>query len=106
MMLLTRSSGIVVSVCSTGIVAPSGRRLRLWPGRQSMKYSPMSDCGRVSQRTSVRRSSNPPRLSSIATSARMSWRSSLKRLTLPARTPATLTSAPSVRPNALSSSTQ
>ena len=53
MTLASRSAGIVEVVCSTGIVAP-GLSLSLdLPGVQSMKYSPISDCGRDSQVASV-----------------------------------------------------
>ena len=53
-MLLTRSGEIVDWVWLTGIVAPDFRRRELLPGWQSMKYSPMSDWGRVSHCTSER----------------------------------------------------
>jgi hypothetical protein len=105
-MLLTRSTGTVVCVCSTGMVEPGFRRTGSVPGWQSMKYSPMSDCGRVSHWTSLRMSSKPVSVTSISTSARMSVRSSLRRWIVPARTPPIFTSAPSTRPKALSSSTQ
>ena len=105
MMLLTRSSGIVEAVCSIGIVAPGCSRSALVPGRQSTKYSPISDCGLVSQNASVRREPKPVFSIAMSTSAWWVRRSTRIPLTWPARTPATLTSAPLTMPNALSSST-
>ena len=75
------------------------------PGVQSMKYSPISDCGRDSQNVSARRSPKPCLVSLKSTSARLVLRSTRKVETLPARTPATLTSPPLTSPNALSNST-
>ena len=96
---------MVDAVCSTGIVAPVRRRSESVPGRQSTKYSPISDCGRVSQNASVR-SEPKPALSIVKSiSARLDSGSTRMPVTLPARTPATLTSAPWTTPNALSSST-
>ena len=54
MMLLTRSGGTVVAVCSTGIVDPGGSGRSAVPGSQLRKYSPMSVCGSTEQKTSVR----------------------------------------------------
>ncbi len=105
MMLLIRSIGIVDAVCSTGIVAPGFSRCSAVPGRQSTKYSPISDCGRVSQKASVRSEPKPFWVIAKSTSARLVRRSTRMPVTWPARTPATLTSAPSTMPNALSSST-
>src|SRR3954454_21839698 len=106
MMSLTRSTGMVEPVCPTGTVPPAARRRRDVPGLQSRKYSPISDCGRVSQNASVRRSPNPAWSTRTPIFARMSERSSAIDVTFPARTPATLTSAPSISPKALSSSTK
>ena len=69
MMLLTRSIAIVELVCSTGTRPPSGSRSSDAPGWQSMKYSPISDCGRISQRASLRRSASPGSVTSASTSA-------------------------------------
>ena len=71
MMLLIRSSGIVDAVCSTGIVAPGFSRSASVPGRQSTKYSPISDCGRVSQNASVRSEPKPVLSIAMSTSARL-----------------------------------
>ena len=49
MMLASRSAGIVEAVRSTGIFAPGLSFSGDLPGVQSMKYSPISDCGRDSQ---------------------------------------------------------
>ena len=103
-MLLTRSSGIVELVCSTGTRPPSGSLRSEVPGWQSTKYSPISDCGRISQEASSRRSAKPGSVTSASTTA------TRPRLALdagtwsccPARTPAILKSPPSVRPKALS----
>src|SRR3954452_8564653 len=106
MMSLTRSTGTVEPVCLTGTVPPSRSRCFALPGLQSRKYSPISDCGRVSQNASVRRSPNPAWSTRMPIFARMSERSSAIDVTFPARTPATLTSGPSISPKALSSSTK
>ena len=58
-MLFTRSSGIVEVVWATGTRPPSGIRSPELPGWQSTKYSPMNDCGRISQCASRRRSAKP-----------------------------------------------
>ena len=103
MMLLTRSMGIVELVCSTGTRPPSGSLRSEAPGWQSTKYSPISDCGRISQRASSRRSAKPGSVTSAFTTA--SGRScpmTSKLVVRPARTPAILKSPPSVRPKALS----
>ncbi len=47
------SAGIVDWVSVTGIVPPGWITGPLLPGWQSMKYSPMSDCGRDWQKASV-----------------------------------------------------
>ena len=75
------------------------------PGRQSTKYSPISDCGRVSQNASVRSEPKPALSIAMSTSARLVRGSTRMPVTWPARTPATFTSAPLTTPNALSSST-
>ena len=49
---------------------PGGSFFALVPGRQSMKYSPISDCGRVSQKTSSRSDSKPGSVISTPISAR------------------------------------
>ena len=51
--------GIVEVVCSTGTVPPSGSFSGELPGWQSTKYSPISDCGLMSQVASLRKSSKP-----------------------------------------------
>jgi hypothetical protein len=108
MMLLTRSAGIVEVVCSTGTVPPSGSFSGELPGWQSTKYSPMSDCGLMSQVASLRKSSNPRSVASTVTTA---FGVSPSRLTtrmspvVPAVTPPTWKSPPSTRPKALSNST-
>ena len=79
MMLLIRSTGMVDAVCSTGIVAPFGSRSPL-PGLQSMKYSPISDCGRDSQKTSSRSEPKPVWVISKSTRARWVLRSTRMRL--------------------------
>src|SRR5919201_902065 len=76
------------------------------PGWQSTKYSPISDCGRDSQKTSVRSEPKPSLSILKPTSACLVRLSSLMSVILPARTPATLRSPPLMRPNALSNSTQ
>ena len=93
-------------VCATGSRPPSGRRSSEVPGWQSTKYSPISDCGRISQCASLRRSASPGSVTSAFTSAsgRPSTSLTLNSLVWPARTPATLKSPPSVSPNALSNS--
>ena len=105
-MSFTRSIAIVELVCSTGTRPPSGSRSSDAPGWQSTKYSPISDCGRISQRASLRRSARPGSVTFASTSAsgRPSTILTLNVLVSPARTPATLKSPPSVRPNALSKS--
>jgi hypothetical protein len=95
--------GIVDACCSTGIVAPGGSSRRV-PGRQSMKYSPISDCGRTRRTVGAQRA-EAVLVISKSTSARLRARSRRMPVILPARTPATFTSAPSTMPNALSSST-
>jgi hypothetical protein len=67
-MLLTRSKGIVELVCLSGTRPPGSRRGEL-PGWQSMKYSPMNDCGRTSQRASARRSAWPDWVTLASTTA-------------------------------------
>ena len=107
MMSLTRSTGTVEPVWCTGIFAPFGSFAGFVPGLQSTKYSPMSDCGRVSQKTSSRMSPKPSLVSSMSISARYLPLVVSSRISaiFPARTPLTFTSAPSMSPNALSSST-
>jgi hypothetical protein len=69
-----------------------------------MKYSPISDCGRVSQVTSVFSLGAPGTLTSTDTSALLrARRSTFIGPIAPARTPEILKSEPSVRPKALSS---
>ena len=106
MMSFTRSIAIVELVCSTGTRAPSASCSSSVPGWQSTKYSPIRDCGRISQRASLRRSARPGSVTSAVTSAsgRPSTFVMPKLLVWPARTPATLKSPPSVRPKALSNS--
>ena len=106
MMSATRSIAIVELVCSTGTRPPSGSRSSELPGWQSTKYSPISDCGRISQRASLRRSASPGSVTSASTSAtgRSPTFVTLKVFVCPARTPAILKSPPSVSPNALSNS--
>ena len=106
-MLLTRSGEIVDWVWLTGIVEPAFRRRELLPGWQSMKYSPMSDWGRVSHCTSERSCLKSPVWAiSNWTSAFLARRSIFMSVIFPARTPAIFMSEPSVRPKALSSCTQ
>ena len=99
-----RSTGMVDAVRSTGIVAPRASVRADVPGRQSTKYSPISDCGRDSQKASSRSEPKPLRVISMSTSARLERRSTRSPETLPARTPATFTSPPCTSPKALSSS--
>src|SRR6185436_4204112 len=54
----TRSIAIVELVCWTGSRPPSGIRSSDAPGWQSTKYSPISDCGRISQWAARRRSAS------------------------------------------------
>ena len=49
MMFCTRSAGMVEAVWLTGSVAPDLSLVAAWPGWQSRKYSPISDCGLDSQ---------------------------------------------------------
>ncbi len=109
MMLLTRSAGIVEVVCSTGTVPPSGSFSGELPGWQSTKYSPISDCGLMSQVASSRKSSKPGSAISTVTTALggspssfTTWRS----LVRPAVTPPTWKSPPSTSPKALSNTTR
>ena len=105
MMFWIRSGGIVDAVCLTGTRLPGGSSRFAVPGRQSRKYSPIGDCGRASQNTSVRREPKPRSVISTSTSAFCVRVSSFSASTRPALAPATRTSPPSTRPNALSSST-
>ena len=104
-MLFTRSSGIVELVCATGRRPPSGMRSPEVPGWQSTKYSPMSDCGRISQWAS-RAQVGEAGLRDLGLHQRERPRPCPvdleARSCVPARTPATLKSPPSVRPKALS----
>src|SRR4029450_2190425 len=59
MMSFTRSMAIVELVCCTGRRPLSGIRSSDVPGWQSTKYSPISDCGLISQRASLRRAASP-----------------------------------------------
>ena len=103
-MLLTRSSPIVELVWLTGTRPPSGIRRGEVPGWQSMKYSPMNDCGRTSQRASERRSARPGSVTFASTTASgCAWPSRWTSSVEPARTPAILKSPPLARPKALSS---
>src|SRR3954453_5038648 len=101
----SRSAGTVEAVCENGIVAPGLSFSGDLPGLQSMKYSPISDCGRDSQKTSERREPNPCLGISKSTSAFLFFGSTRSLETFPARTPATLTSPPLTSPKALSNST-
>ena len=108
-MLLTRSAGIVEVVCSTGTVPPSGSFLSELPGWQSTKYSPIRDCGLMSQLASSRKSPKPGSVTSTVTTAFGASPSSLttwRSLVVPAVTPPTWKSPPSTSPKALSNSTQ
>ena len=107
-MFWTRSAGIVEAVWLTGIVLPGRSLVRAVPGWQSMKYSPISDCGLDSQNTSERSELKlpAPPLIWIPTSALCERMSTFSSVIFPARTPAILRSAPLTRPNALSSCTQ
>ena len=104
-MLLTRSSPIVELVCLTGTRPPSGRRCGDVPGWQSMKYSPMNDCGRTSQRR-VRAQVGQARLGDLGLHDGQRVRLALQ-VHVPgladACTPAILKSPPLARPKALSS---
>ena len=104
-MLFTRSSGIVELVWATGTRPPSGSRSRELPGWQSTKYSPMNDCGRMSQWASRRRSAKPGSRDldlHDGERTRPTGRRPRDRSSCPARTPATLKSPPSTTPKALS----
>ena len=90
----------------TGISAPGLSSAAAVPGWQSTKYSPISDCGRAWQVTSVRIDPKPVLVISISTSARWDFSSTFISPILPARTPAILTSPPLISPNASSNSTQ
>jgi hypothetical protein len=68
--VLIRSGGIVEEVRLTGIRPPSGTSLSAVPRSQSMKYSPISDCWRTSQRPSVRSESKPGSVISAVTIVR------------------------------------
>ena len=105
-MLFTRSSGIVEVVCVTGTRPPSGIRSLEVPGWHCTKYSPMNDCGLISQCASRRRSANPGSVTFTFTraSGREPPSSTSRLVVVPARTPATLKSPPSVTPKALSNS--
>jgi hypothetical protein len=106
-MLLTTSGEIVDWVWLTGIVEPGFSRCGLLPGWQSMKYSPISDWGRLSHCTSVRSSlKSDVWATSNWTSAFLARRSIFMSVIFPARTPAIFMSAPLTRPKALSSCTQ
>ena len=103
----TRSIGIDEEVCSTGIVPePSvGSFSSELPGWQSTKYSPISDCGRISQLASLRKSSRPGSVILAVTTALGGlpfFFSISKSLVEPAVTPPTRKSPPSTRPKALS----
>src|SRR5258708_10743397 len=103
MMFWTRSAGIVDCVCVTGIVLPDCSTLPSVPGWQSMKYSPISDCGRDWQNASEWNWPKPLALAwTVTTACSVFWSRSID-LIEPAITPATLKSAPFVSPNALSS---
>ena len=90
----------------TGITAPGLSTCLAVPGRQSTKYSPISDCGRDSQKLSLRSEPKPSLSILKPMSACLVRLSSLMSVILPARTPATFRSPPWMRPNALSSWTQ
>ena len=75
-----------------------------WPGWQSTKYSPISDCGRDWQVASERNAPNPFTVACTVTTAwKFFWSRSIE-LIFPAGTPATLNCASGTRPNALSNS--
>ena len=61
---------MVEEVRSTGMSPPSGSWSADSPRSQSMKYSPMSDCWRTSQRASSRRESKPSTVISAPTIVR------------------------------------
>ncbi len=61
---------MVEEVRSTGTRPPSGTSLGALPRSQSMKYSPISDCWRTSQRPSARRESKPGSVTSAVTIVR------------------------------------
>ena len=100
----SRSAGIVEEVCVTGIVLPGRNTLPEVPGSQSMKYSPISDCGRDSQNASEWKDPKPPWLTCTVTTACRLFGSSPIDWIVPATTPATLKFSPLTRPNELSSS--
>jgi hypothetical protein len=109
MMLLTRSAGIVEVVCSTGTIPSSGSLSSDVPGWQSTKYSPISDCGLMSQVASSRKSPKPGSETSTVTTALGASPSSFTTsmsLVFPAVTPPTWKSPPSTRPKALSNITR
>src|SRR5437588_783657 len=116
MMSLTRSGAIVDDVWLTGTQRSCGREEHspldsAWgevPGRQSMKYSPISDWGLLSQVTSLRSEPQPDwvMLTWTWASFDLPLGSMVRSVIFPARTPAILASPPLTRPNALSSSTQ
>ena len=59
MMSASRSAGIVENVCDALSVLPEASALPYWPGWQSTKYSPISDCGRDWHDASERNAPNP-----------------------------------------------
>ena len=69
MMSASRSAGIVENVCEAVSVAPDGSALPYWPGWQSTKYSPISDCGRDWHEASERNAPNPLLVTCTVTSA-------------------------------------
>ena len=98
-MLFTRSSGMVEVVCSTGTRPPSGIRSLEVPGWHCTKYSPMNDCGRISQCASRRRSAKPGSvISTFTTASGCAPPRTSRSPVVPARTPATLKSPPPVTP--------
>src|SRR5207248_2866716 len=76
----------------------------VWPGVQSMKYSPIRDCGRDWQKASEWKAPKPVVETCTVTTACMVFWSSPILVILPAGTPPTLNCSPWTRPKALSSS--
>ena len=86
---------MVDSVCSTGIRPPSPSRRSDSPGWQSTKYSPISDCGRISQCASLRRVAKPGSVTLALTTALVGYSLvSFSFSVTPARTPAMRKSPP------------
>ena len=105
-MLLTRSGGTVLVVCSTGIdvalVELLARSCRAGSRRSTRRRA---TAARRCTSASVRIEPKPSSVILKPTIARLVLRSRSSVVICPARTPAILKSPPSIRPNALSSST-